>query len=188
MNQVKTHATEVQKKTEPARQLEQEATRQPEQGVVQVVAPQAAYRRAQVSRNGLRPADLLALQRTVGNRQVQRILERSSSRVNGQQQKDPAQEDCAIRVQTKFSAKAFEGIHKHRVDHLEYASAPDETISRTITVAPSSSQSTTGTGKLGNRQLIEKALQSEKPSDVKRIDNFDSASNEDIAKLINIVL
>lgn len=39
---------------------------------VQAVAPQATHRRAQVNGNGLRPTDLLVLQRTVGNRAVQR--------------------------------------------------------------------------------------------------------------------
>ena len=38
------------------------------------MTPQVAYRRVQLNRNGLRPADLLALQRTVGNRAVQRMM------------------------------------------------------------------------------------------------------------------
>ena len=67
-------ANEVQKTIEPVRQPGRELIRQQEQGPAQAVAPQAAYRRAQLNRNGLRPADLLALQRAVGNRTVQRMV------------------------------------------------------------------------------------------------------------------
>ena len=67
-------ANEVQKTIEPVRQPARELIRQQEQGPVQAVAPQVAYRRVQLNRNGLRPADLLALQRTVGNRAVQRMM------------------------------------------------------------------------------------------------------------------
>lgn len=74
MSQGKVSAIEAQKKPEPARQLEQEPARQPERGPVQQVAPQVAYRRAQMNRNRLRPEDLLALQRTVGNREVRRTV------------------------------------------------------------------------------------------------------------------
>ena len=61
-------ANEVQKTIEPARQPGRELIRQQEQGPVQAVTPQVAYRRVQLNRNGLRPANLLALQRAVGNR------------------------------------------------------------------------------------------------------------------------
>jgi len=56
------------------RQPEPELIRRQEQGPAHAVAPQDAYRRAQLNRNGLRPADLLALQRAVGNRGVQRMV------------------------------------------------------------------------------------------------------------------
>lgn len=102
MSQVKTHATEVQKKTEPVRQAEQEATRQSEQRPVQQVAPQAAYRRAQVNRNGLRAVDVLALQRAVGNRAVQRMMARSNDPAHGQQPGAPSEENPGITVQTKL--------------------------------------------------------------------------------------
>lgn len=72
MSQGKVSAIEAQKKPEPARQLEQEPARQPERGPVQ----QVAYRRAQMNRNRLRPEDLLALQRTVGNQRVQGMVAR----------------------------------------------------------------------------------------------------------------
>ena len=67
-------ANEVQKTLEPVRQPGQELIRQQEQGPVQAVAPQAAFRRVQLNRDGLRPAEILALQRAVGNRQVQRMV------------------------------------------------------------------------------------------------------------------
>ena len=41
---------------------------------MQAVTPQVAYRRVQLNRDGLRPADLLAFQRAVGNRAVQRMV------------------------------------------------------------------------------------------------------------------
>lgn len=102
MSQFKTHATEVQKKTEPARQLEQEVTRQPEEGAVQPVTPQAAYRRAQVNRNGLRAADLLALQRAVGNRRVQQVMRRRIVKIDGHQQNTFVEAKCRHRLQTQL--------------------------------------------------------------------------------------
>ena len=78
MSSARIHANEVQKTIEPVRQPGRELIRQQEQGPVQAVAPQAAYRRVQLNRNGLRPADLLALQRTVGNRAVQRMLAKAN--------------------------------------------------------------------------------------------------------------
>lgn len=112
MSQSKTHATEVQKQTAPARQLEQEATRQPEQGPVQQVAPPAAYRRAQVDRNGLRAADLLALQRAVGNRVVQRMVARRMDIANDEQQNTLIEENFESKVQAKFTADASQNIHE----------------------------------------------------------------------------
>ena len=53
---------------------------------MQAVAAQVAYRRVQLNRNGPRPADLRALQRTVGNRQVQRMLARRVDSADVQQQ------------------------------------------------------------------------------------------------------
>ncbi len=68
------HPNEAQKNTEPAQQPRQEPARQNEQGPMQAVAPQVAYRRAQSDRNALMPADLLAVQRTAGNRMVQQMM------------------------------------------------------------------------------------------------------------------
>lgn len=69
-------ANEAQKKIESVRQPEEAPARQHKQGPAQAMAPQVAYRHAQINRNGLRPADLRALQRTVGNRQVARFIQR----------------------------------------------------------------------------------------------------------------
>ena len=84
MSGARFRANEVQKATEPVRQPGWELIRQPEQGPVRAVAPQAAYRRVQTNRNRLAPADLLTLQRTVGNRQVHRMLARRTGGANGQ--------------------------------------------------------------------------------------------------------
>lgn len=81
MSQVTAQAGQVQKKTESARQAEQKSARQDERWLAQV-----AYRRTQGNGGGLRPADLLALQRIVDNRQVQRMVARRIDRVNGLQQ------------------------------------------------------------------------------------------------------
>jgi hypothetical protein len=85
-SKTRTCVADMQKKPEPLRLLEQEPTRQHNQEPVQLVALQAAYRRAQIIHNGLTSADLLALQRTVGNRQVQRLLaqRRKTSGANAQ--------------------------------------------------------------------------------------------------------
>lgn len=74
MSEKQSRIAKVQKKVEPAPHLEQEPTRQAERGSVQVVGPQAVYRRVRGKGGGLRSADLLALQRAVGNRRVQRLL------------------------------------------------------------------------------------------------------------------
>lgn len=119
MSQGKTHATEVQKKTEPARQLEQEATHQPEQGPVYQVAPQAAYRRALVDTSGLRPSDLLALQRTVGNRQVQRMVVRGmGGRNDSNQQNTHTEKGLRIEAQTKFTVSPSTDLYMQETDQL----------------------------------------------------------------------
>ena len=64
----------MQRIVESLRPLEQKPVRQHEQAPVQAVAPQVAYRRAQVNRDGMTPADVLVIQRTVGNRMVQRVV------------------------------------------------------------------------------------------------------------------
>lgn len=118
MSQGKAPATEVQKKTEPAHQLEQEVARQPEQGSVQQVAPQTAYRRAQVNSNRLTPADILALQHTAGNRGVQRILAQRIDSANGQQPRVPTEEDPGSKVQTKLAVDAPNDIYEQEADRV----------------------------------------------------------------------
>ena len=76
------------------------------------MAPQDAYRRVQLNRNGLRPADLLALQRTVGNRAVQRIL----AKAKDEQRDETTEEDSERTVQTKLTAGApRRSIRKSRI-------------------------------------------------------------------------
>lgn len=79
MNKRQTRLTKVQKNTNPLRQPEHKPVQQQEQGPVQMVSPQVAYQRAQVRGNGLRPVDLLVLQRTMGNRRVQRMVQKVGS-------------------------------------------------------------------------------------------------------------
>lgn len=74
MNKRQIRLDKVQKKAEFLRRPEQILVRQHESSPIQAVAPQTAYRHAQVSHNGLTPADLLALQRMVGNQWVQRLI------------------------------------------------------------------------------------------------------------------
>lgn len=74
MSSARIHANEPQKSIEPARQPEREPARQHGEGSLQLMAPQAAYCRAQISGNRLTSTDILVMQRTVGNRQGQRML------------------------------------------------------------------------------------------------------------------
>jgi hypothetical protein len=82
MGDLRAQTLEAQKNAEPAHHPEREPANEHEQGPVQFVAPQAAYRRAQVSRDELTPAALLKLQRAAGNRQVQRMLARRGDNAN----------------------------------------------------------------------------------------------------------
>ncbi len=84
MSQGQAHATKSQEKPEQARSLVLEPIRRPEQGLAQPVAPLAVYRRAQFNPHAATPANFLALQRTVGNRRVQQMVEqRKSHRAQG---------------------------------------------------------------------------------------------------------
>jgi hypothetical protein len=74
MNKRKTRVLKSQKKVESVRPSKRAPVYLHEQGPAQLMTPQASYRRISVNHNGLTSADLLTLQRTVGNRQVQRIL------------------------------------------------------------------------------------------------------------------
>jgi hypothetical protein len=113
-----TRSTKVQQKAESLRPPEQTPIQQQEQGPEQAVAPQAAYRRAQLNNNGLMTADLLTLQRTVGNRQVQRILAQNTDGANGQQQGVPAEEKPGIKVQTKLTVGAPDDLYAQEADRV----------------------------------------------------------------------
>lgn len=106
MSKSQTRVFKAQKKVGPLRPPEQKPVGQYEQVPMQVVAPQVAYRRAQLNPNGLRPAGLLALQRTIGNRQVQRILAR---RINatGQQLRGFTAQKTGREVKTTQMADAL---------------------------------------------------------------------------------
>jgi hypothetical protein len=72
MSTGQTRIAEAQKKPIRARPQEQRPALQHEQLREQAVMSWLVYRRAQISGNGLRSADLLAMELTVGNRRVQR--------------------------------------------------------------------------------------------------------------------
>lgn len=74
MNKRQVRMTKVPKQVESIRRVQQERLHKTEQQSVQPIAPQAAYRRVQLHPTGSTPAEILALQRTVGNRRVQRML------------------------------------------------------------------------------------------------------------------
>lgn len=74
MHKRQTRSAKVQKAADPQHLPKQQPVRQPKQGPVQMVAPQVVYQRAQESRGELQSADVLALQRTVGNRRVLQIV------------------------------------------------------------------------------------------------------------------
>lgn len=85
MGKARMYSTKMSMKAVRVRLSEQKPTRSDERGLAQVVVPQVAYRRAEVSRNELRQADILALQRTVGNRRVQQMIVRCNAAANSQQ-------------------------------------------------------------------------------------------------------
>jgi len=87
MANARIRANEAQKNNEPTRPSGHESVRQQVPRTMQQVAPDAAYRRTQVNRIGLRPADFLTLQRTVGNRMVQRTT--AQLMVNADDQSQP---------------------------------------------------------------------------------------------------
>ena len=76
-------ANEAQKNTEPVRQPRQVPDRQYEQGPVQAVAPQVAYRPSAEKRQRVDGGEFLVMQRTVGNHNVQRMLARRTDAANG---------------------------------------------------------------------------------------------------------
>ena len=92
------------------------------------MAPQVAYRRIQLNRDGLRPADLLALQRTVGNRAVQRML----AKANDEQQDETAEEDSERTVQTKLTVGAAKDVHEQEADRVagQVMTMPDAAAQR----------------------------------------------------------
>ena len=124
MSGARTYAKEVRKVIAPVRQ--------PDQTPVQTVAPQVAYRRAQVNRDGLRPADFLAMQRTVGNRMAQRMLARRVDSANVQQQNALAEEKPRITVQTKLTVGAPNDVYEQEADRVagQVMSMPDAATQR----------------------------------------------------------
>jgi hypothetical protein len=72
MTRLRSWANAAQKSPRPTRQPRQALARRNESRPVQSAAPQDAYRRVRTAGAGLRPAELVTLQRAVGNRLVQR--------------------------------------------------------------------------------------------------------------------
>ncbi|MCB0065196.1 MAG: hypothetical protein KDE19_23895 [Caldilineaceae bacterium] len=91
MSQAKANASEVKQQQRTPRQLEETPGQRGGQTAGQSVGPQAALRRARVNPAALGAADLLALQRVVGNRKTQQlIVQRNGDSGNNQQQNSPA--------------------------------------------------------------------------------------------------
>lgn len=138
MRKNQTCVAETQKKVEPLRLLEQEPVRQHKQTPVQPVTPQAAYHRTQVNCNGLKPADFLALQRTMGNRKVQRIMAQRIDLLNGPQQRIHSEAKSGIRVQTKLKIGALNDIYELKSDHRseQVMTMSQQSIQRHLTLTP----------------------------------------------------
>ena len=128
---------EAQNKPKPVHPQEQKPALQHAPLPAQQVAPQAAYRRAQVDSSGLRPADLLVIQRTVGNRQVQRMMARRVDSANVQQQHALAEEKPGIKVQTKLTAGAPDDVYEQEADRVagQVMTMPDAATQRPINVS-----------------------------------------------------
>jgi hypothetical protein len=76
MRKTQEQTTDLKKHSVPLRRQVQESPPQNPPVAAPAVGPEVAYRRAQVNSTGPKSADLLSLQRTVGNRAVQRMLAR----------------------------------------------------------------------------------------------------------------
>ena len=118
MNSARMRANETQQKLKPVRQPEREPAQHHEQGRMQAIISQTAYRRAQVNGNGLTAADLLVMQRTVGNRMAQRMLARRVDSANVQQQNALAEEKPGSTVQTKLTVGASDDVYEQDADHV----------------------------------------------------------------------
>jgi hypothetical protein len=130
MSSAPVRANKIRKIVEPACQPVPELVGRQERGLGQAVAPQAAYRRVQLNRNGLRPADLLVLQRKVGNRGVQRMLAKQVEGAKDQQQDEAAYDSGPERESGMVVARAVQpdgGMHDSRP-----GPAPEAVVQRVL--------------------------------------------------------
>jgi hypothetical protein len=120
MSRIRTRPNEAQKKGEPLRPIEQKAVHQYGPRPVQTVAPQAVYRHAQTNRNGLTAADVRVIQRTVGNRQTQRLLaeRRRTSNQNDLLQRNRSTRNLVSTTPVGLSQVALAG-HMRRLGSAE---------------------------------------------------------------------
>ncbi|MEZ4733138.1 MAG: hypothetical protein R3E79_39075 [Caldilineaceae bacterium] len=81
MSEAKARITEPKRKVAPTRQLEQKPMRQDELAAKQKMRSQAALPCDLVAFKPLRQADVLAMQRTLGNQRVQQLIQSSQRRV-----------------------------------------------------------------------------------------------------------
>ena len=132
MSAGQTRIAEAQNKAEAVRQPGQELARQHEQRPVQLAVPQAAYRRAQANPSGLAPADLLVLQRTAGNHQLQRMLARRVDSADVQQQNALAEESHGIMVQAKPTVGAPDDVYEREAGRVagQVMTMPDAATQR----------------------------------------------------------
>ena len=132
MTSARIRANEGQKNSEPMRPSGHESVRQQVPRPMQQVAPDAAYRRTQVNRIGLRPAHLLTLQRTVGNRMVQRATARRMVNADDQQQTAFTEGEPEISVQTKLTLGAPNDVYEQEADRVagQVMTMPDAATQR----------------------------------------------------------
>lgn len=108
MSQAKAEVTKNQRTNEQRQQAETRPEHGGRVAGAQLGAAQAALRRAQAASAALRPADVVALQRVVGNRRVQGLVGRDAL----------AEEMPRSKAQTKLTVGASDDIYEQEADRL----------------------------------------------------------------------
>ena len=124
MNGVKIQANATNKQIELARQQVQRPVSRLESGPMPAVAPQVAYHRAQAQCSGLKSADLLALQRNVGNRMVQMMMAQRADIACDRQLGMVDEGNHGLAMQSKVTVRANEPKLRGRFQEVQYSSAP----------------------------------------------------------------
>lgn len=128
MSKRQVRLAKVQKKAEPPRLPKQILVRQHQSSPIQAVAPRVAYQRARISGSGLRTADLLALQRAVGNRAVQRMVAQRIDNSDGQQQAEITKEKRGVQAQTRLIASPLNAINERQAEEVVQGRSSEELL------------------------------------------------------------